>query len=295
LNKPLIDLDQIRLGLFGTSDHRRRVATKYDVTIAATAEELESAILKSFGQAELSVDDTAHDNRTIFRAAVRALGSNSRDWRTFMNAEPRLIELTGNYDPQVTASIGATAAPRIQKLIPGQTSGGDARAIVAWAGRLSAVPPYNDFLRSLRDFARKQASVHGILLTGSEITAMVALILGTAPATPFDSLFPVKSPGMGPTLASEFLRNLGWSGFKPDRHVRRLLTLWFPEDQQVRKRAEVLARLIGSRRADVTEFLYFSILGAERSSPGMPISHVDNLVWLYGSMVERARKRTAPS
>ena len=32
-----------------------------------------------------------------------------------------------------------------------------------------------------------------------------------------------KAPGMQLALASEFLRNLHWDGFKPDRHIRRMM------------------------------------------------------------------------
>ena len=40
--------------------------------------------------------------------------------------------------------------------------------------------------------------------------------------------------GMLVPLASEFFRNLGRPGFKPDRHIKTLLTLWMPKLQQAR-------------------------------------------------------------
>jgi len=290
MDKPLIDLPRIRAALFGTPDQRRILAAKYNVSAMETPQGLEAEILRSFGQAERPVEATTHDNQAIFRAAVRSLGSNSRDWKAFLNGEAKLVELTGNYDPVVTAVIGSHAAKAIQQLIPGQTSGGDARAIVAWAERLNTSQGYDSYLKSLREETRTRAQARGISLTEQEMTAMIALIVGMAPDAFPHGAFPLKASGMGPTLASEFLRNLGWSGFKPDRHVRRLLTKWFPEDVQVRQRAEALAKSIGTRRRDAVDFLYFSILGAERSPPGMQISHVDNLVWLYGAMIDTGRK-----
>lgn len=51
---------------------------------------------------------------------------------------------------------------------------------------------------------------------------MVGLFIDEPPAR-WDCPGVGKLPGLQFALGSEFFRNLGWNGFKPDRHVIRLL------------------------------------------------------------------------
>jgi len=102
-----------------------------------------------------------------------------------------------------------------------------------------------------------------------------------------------KAPGMGPTLASEFLRNLGWNGFKPDRHIQRLFSLWFPDVVEgCRERAVELAALLGTRAKDVVAFFTFSLVGHAVTPPGRTLSEVDNLVWALGAYVEKTGRES---
>ena len=99
---------------------------------------------------------------------------------------------------------------------------------------------------------------------------------------------PPKAPGMAPTLASEFLRNLGWDGFKPDRHIQRLFTLWFPDDgREVADRVDHLCDRIGRRDKATRQFAQYALIGIRRSPEGTPLSKVDNLVWALGAYVEK--------
>lgn len=87
----------------------------------------------------------------------------------------------------------------------------------------------------------------------------------------------------GRTLASEFLRNLGWRGFKPDRHIQRLFSLWFPEVvKSCHERAVELAGLVGTRAKDVVAFFTFSLVGHAVTPPGRTFSEADNLVGRWG-------------
>jgi hypothetical protein len=98
---------------------------------------------------------------------------------------------------------------------------------------------------------------------------------------------------MGYALASEFLRNLGWTGFKPDRHVKRLFDNWLPNGTvEVEKEAQDLAQLIGHKDKDLYTYLAYSRLGVRVSPPSVPLSHVDNLVWLLGAYVEKKGKES---
>lgn len=95
-------------------------------------------------------------------------------------------------------------------------------------------------------------------------------------------------PGMGPTLGSELFRNLRWSGFKPDRHVMRLLDRWTPEVVEAQESAaRQLAAIAGRRDAPAIEFLQYSLAGQAVTPPGTAFSVADNLIWALGAYVEK--------
>lgn len=104
----------------------------------------------------------------------------------------------------------------------------------------------------------------------------------------------VKWPGMGFALGSEFLRNLGWSGFKPDRHIKRLFHCWIGTrlDADIAPTSEIVQMLIGRRDSLTTENAKYSLIGVEVSPPGYSFSEIDNLVWLLGAYVERKGKES---
>ena len=241
------------------------------------------------------MESTRHDNRIVFRAAARAIGSNNRRWVDFQKVERKLAEETGGFDPTYTAKRGDEGTAAMKALLKGLTSTRDSDAIMHWARRLDVPDSFNACLLDWRRLIASSAAQRGVTLSHPELTAVIALALGAPGAHLQSGPFPLKAPGMGPTLASEFLRNLGWSGFKPDRHVMRLFGCWFPEDGSIRARARTLLSLLGLREEKAhLDFLYYSLLGAERSPGGMPVRQVDNLVWLYGAMVMPA-PRKAPA
>lgn len=106
-----------------------------------------------------------------------------------------------------------------------------------------------------------------------------------------------KFIGMGYPLAAEFLRNLGWDGFKPDRHVHRLFDLWLPNSGTLdpQSRHAQIARLIRPRIGDkefernVARALagLEIVPGTKLAGVDLSASHVDNIVWLIGAEVEK--------
>jgi hypothetical protein len=101
-------------------------------------------------------------------------------------------------------------------------------------------------------------------------------------------LHQIKLHGMGPVLASEFLRNMGWSGFKPDRHIIRLLSKWYNGSEReaiIGNRLEKFEATFGTLRKDDECFLRFSILGEMLTPQGEEVNAADQLVWLYGSLL----------
>ena len=133
----------------------------------------------------------------------------------------------------------------------------------------------------------------------AEIVPCVAVLMGDPPSDrSWMRLFPEvirppslaswKLPGMGAILASEFLRNLGWSGFKPDRHVKRLFDQWFPDVLEAcRPRAHELVTLCGRNTKDAKDFLTYSLVGIAVTPTGRTYSEIDNVVWALGAYVEK--------
>ena len=106
------------------------------------------------------------------------------------------------------------------------------------------------------------------------------------------SLAARKFRGMGFPIACEFLRNLGWSGFKPDVHITRLFDHWthtlgLPIDD-FRPRATELADLAGrGRSSEMTRHAQYSLAGIDLTPADITVSEADNLIWLLGKYIER--------
>src|SRR5262245_5119549 len=103
-----IDLGAIQERLFADPNVRARILRDYDLKIAtANAAEMVSALLAKMAQEPAPVPlDRNLTNADVFRAAVRAIGSNSRSWATFLKNEPSLSDRLCGYDP--SASRNAT-------------------------------------------------------------------------------------------------------------------------------------------------------------------------------------------
>ncbi|MEO6957305.1 MAG: hypothetical protein ABI137_11240 [Antricoccus sp.] len=96
---------------------------------------------------------------------------------------------------------------------------------------------------------------------------------------------------MGFTLACEFLRNLGWNGFKQDVHIKMLLgsERWLGTAQNncFTSEATDLGDVIGSRSKEVIFNIRYRIAGLSITPDGMSASRIDNLVWLIGANIEK--------
>jgi hypothetical protein len=307
-----IAIDKIQEQLFANTAARHRITRDFGLQGQfSNASEFASAVVASLDQAPAPVPwDQAPTNRQVFRAAVRALGSNSRSWGVFLTSLPTLTELLHGFDPVAThqsAQSGRLTMDEVKACLPGQSSTGDARAILQWAERLATGAPYGDFMRALTAaFRRLGAQSCGGSVAESHLMLCVAAYIGNPPprwignrylgSNEFGTVGRHKAPGMGYALASEFLRNLGWSGFKPDRHVMRLFNAWMPgEMANVMPGVNALASVIGSRNRQLVDYLGYSLLGATVTPPGIPLSVADNHVWLLGAYVEKAGRESRES
>lgn len=293
---PTINLDLVAERLFENPRIGARIAADYGL-VYRPAMEMAAAMVAAFGQDGAAPNPSPNlSNRVVFRAAVRALASNSRSWSTFLRFETRLESLVAAYDPEATSAAHAAGhleIAQIAQCLPGPTSSADAKAMMAWADLLSQTSDYYTSLEHLRHVIAKG------IVSQEEVVPMVATVLGVAsprivrlyPTPP--NLASWKLPGMGAVLGSEFLRNLYWRGFKPDRHIKRLLGMWFHDTVRSKAvRATQLAGQIGCARKDVIDFLTFSLVGAAVTPAGHSFTEVDNLMWALGAYVEKKGKES---
>ena len=131
----------------------------------------------------------------------------------------------------------------------------------------------------------------GLRLSDPEITVAVAACIGN-PNAVLKRKFgdDVKVPGMRIPLACEFLRNLGWAGFEPDRHVMDLFSRWFPEDETLKQRTKHIGELVGRKDRETTGFVYACLLGERFTPAGMSVTQADQIVWLYGSLTSKSKR-----
>lgn len=262
------------------------------------------AVIESLGQCV--IPDAAHrhvGNGDVFQAAVRSIASSSRRWSTFLEVEPRLCELLHGYDPvAVRDCVTDDDLKEIGRIVGGYGDLGT-NSIQVWADRLADSVPYCENLTALADVLQtlNRRSI-GRPLTGAEVMLCTVSYL-SAPAPARWDGEPLlrradswprevrKLPGMGFPLGSEFLRNLGWNGFKPDRHIQRLLRAWVPdliascEQESIR-----LGSLAGRRNKSVRENLQLCLAGNALSSDENHL-RTDNLIWLLGAYVETTRNQ----
>ena len=221
-----------------------------------------------------------------------------RQWSRVLNCLGKFESLLKQYDP-VAFSRGVEAdcarVHGIENCLGGRTARADTKAIVKWANMLEKDPGYLIALDKLKSDMMEA----GVL--DCEIVPVVAALLGSSPTKRMEKRWPPpsgmeswKAPGMGMPLASEYLRNLHWKGFKPDRHIKRLIWRWFPDVVEAKSgRADYLAREIlccGSKDAIIG--LKFSLAGIAVTPNDCSFTKADNLVWALGAYVEKKDKES---
>lgn len=257
---------------------------------ASTAMAFADQIVDGFDQHPSDVF-APRSNVDVFKAAVWALGSNSRSWATFLKNRDELSDALFGLDPVRACGTDLTS---LTALLPGQTSTGDAKAILAWANLLAtferAGERYYDGVIALAETIRAKAANEAIDLPDERLMLCVVGHLIDEPPKRWDGPTVGKLRGMRFALGSEFFRNLGWNGFKPDRHVIRLLDGW--ARSLVEEQAEIaraLARVAGRDTAEVREIMRYSLAGIAIAPTGN-YSRTDNLIWLLGAYVETKRR-----
>lgn len=295
----MIPFGLIRKELFDVPVHAGSVRDSYGVDAAVTGSALEQLM---FAELQMVVPGNGSGPKptdTVFEAAVLALASNMRNWSEINRQLTDIRRICLRFEPAAVAASPETVEAQLRRVFRGPSGQNDCRAVIRCAQMLDRPELFGAYLQSL-EHATRRFLPDDLARAPGVVTAMMAALLGTGNRLPTQlhpaSPFALKVPGMGPTLASEFLRNLGWQGFKPDRHVIRLFDYWRVSDrswdslvEKARADADGIVRRLPRQSASINRFLFYSRLGELATPEGIPLSRADQLVWLYGAFVLKKR------
>jgi hypothetical protein len=214
----VLDIPLIRQKLYQELATRKRILDDFGVNdFPSDAAAFSAAVIQALGQ--MSADkplEEAQSNRDVFRAAAKAIGSNSRNWCVFLNLEGELKKLLSGYDPLASRGSFRTVngfSDRIQGCLPGQTRLHDTESIRRWADLLSDETNYYGHIQTVGKHLRdKYAVTRGTPLGDAELALSLVGHFVNEKCS-----HDLKFPGMGYALASEFMKNLGWNAFNSTR------------------------------------------------------------------------------
>ena len=294
-----IDLDKIQDRLFEKDAVRGRILRDFGVTkVPVDAGDFVRLIIDALKQ-PVATQPLAQTltNVEVFRAAVWALGSNSRNWCDFVKTEGQLRILLEQYAP-LAAIQSLKRRPRllddIKLYLKGQTSSRDSENVLRWARLLSENGNfYAEIVRVGQKLQQDYGAFNNEMIDDFDLSLCMVGHFADRSCSKEG-----KFPGMSYALASEFFKNLGWSTFKPDRHIKRLFDRWFSDQAanliNQKKLGSLESLILGGRKsAELRTFLKYSLLGKTVSPVGSIFSQVDNKVWLLGKYVERKGKETS--
>ena len=294
----ILDIEKISERLFECPDIRRRLCRDFLIEDTSDPVNMADSLVESLGQVLpwRNEAENQKSNKTVFQAASLALASNMRRWSTFLNSRKKFESLLEGYNPATFSKVvhsNSSQIKKVAKCLGGQMGKRDAEAIKKWACLLGKDIDYYKALEQLRNNISES-------VRSEEVVPVLAALLGS-PMKKVEKKWPPpcgmetwKAPGMGMVLSSEFLRNLHWEGFKPDRHIKRLFSRWFPDVVEKKSgRADCLARwvLCGKSKATIDD-IKFSLVGAAVTPDGCNFTKADNLVWALGAYVETKDKES---
>lgn len=295
----ILNLDKLKELLYTDEKVRNKIQNDYAFTeIPKDINDFSNLLISSLNQ---PVKDIRREisNNEVFEAAVKSLGSNSRNWITFISKEESLKSTLFDYDPIKVHNNSKELMTTLRPYFPGQSCSNDVKAVLHWAEKLTIINNfYSSYIREIMDVYEKLHQMkYNTKIDDKNLFICVAGFFASPPSTWEGQKYLdqidlkkdrdlLKFNGMKYPLSSEFLRNLGWNGFKPDRHIIRLLDSWLG-DQEIVTENEInyLLELIGSRNKELKEFVKYSLIGQAISPNGMSYSQIDNIIWTVGANV----------
>jgi len=273
-----VTYDEIRAIAFNTfaSKIREKYLTNDDTSIGQALEDKVIAQFTRNGQEERPWLPEAVDNDQVLKAAVLAIASNQRKWSE-VDDQGLVKAIKSGHDDK-------TLHVCLKVCLPGGFQEKDVAAMLTWQRTLEACPRFADTVLDpiVSEFLNLPGPEdHELGLSDVEKTALIAARFVDVK----DGLNKKIASRMGFTLASEFFRNLGRAGFKPDIHIKALLGLWAPEYPKAMKRATLLeSRYFKSKSEERKRLLACCILADWFTGNEKDKMRADQIIWLYGSV-----------
>jgi len=293
------DLQLIKQRLFDYA--REKIARDYGFDVPDSPEELSQEVLQSIDQQAVANPlNQEYSNDVIFHAVVRTIGSNSRKWTTYLNNSQKIAQILSDFCVE-EVDRNPPSCFELASLLPGQSQTADACAILSLARKLSERKNYYASIVQASTEIQNRFYKHEQCYMPMHKLFLSVVAYFTDPSNGARSR---KWPGMGFPLGSEFLRNLHWNGFKPDRHIKRILNRWTndsnfnqemePLRRNVQQELESLQRIIDRRNSTLSDDLRLSLIGMEITPENHKenFSQFDNLMWLLASYVEKKGKES---
>lgn len=286
--------------LWNDPNIRKKIEADYNLGVTVSSQAFSQSLIQALKQPVKSIFRDV-SNKEVFEAATKALGSNSRQWGSFSAKEHELRKLLEDYDPlKVYGKWNSEYENEVKAFFPGQTRKNDVTAVYQWSQKLTLLDNYyQNYIIKLSDAFLKNAQEKDIRISDEQLLLLVCGFCANPPA--HSSLLNTvyasndfKFFGMGYILSSEFLRNLGWNGFKPDRHIKRLFDYWyasyktFPPEETY-----FYNEMLNSRKKDLNDFIKYSLIGHKITPHHLKYSEMDNLLWAFGSYVAKKGKESS--
>lgn len=300
----ILNLNRLKELLYSDITVRNKIQKDYGFTnIPDNMDDFSNLLLSALNQ---SIKNIRRDisNSELFEAAVKSIGSNSRNWVTFISKEKSLKATLFNYNPLKVHEKRHELMTDLRPYFPGQSCSNDIKAILKWAEKLTLQQNYySTYIKQIMNgFEKLHQIKYNSAIDDHNLFICVAGFFANPPLKWEGQIYLnqidldkdnhlLKFDGMGYPLSSEFLRNLGWNGFKPDRHIKRLFDHWL-RSQEIVTKNEInrILDLNGRKNKDLKEFIKYSLIGQKISPKEMSYSQIDNIVWAIGAYVIKKGK-----
>jgi|SaaInlStandDraft_7_1057024.scaffolds.fasta_scaffold01757_7 hypothetical protein len=296
----VLPIKEIRRFLVNDKRIRAAIQAGYDIELTDDPEVLSKRLVEALDQIphENPAQETV-SNSEVLKAAVLAIASSSANWATIQKKRAAIKSALCQYDP-----LAVTQAPEFEirneliRLLPGQNQTANADAMIKWAVTLSE---NKDYYKEVicRTYLEITEHPSWFAIDSDKHFPMAVLSLAGIFANPVNrwrKLKPYKFHGMQVPIACEFLRNLGWSGFKPDRHVIRAIALWEAALKEkhgdaVEKAFCHLVDIVDTTSKTILCPIKSAVYAVHATPAGMDYSEADNLLWAFISNVVNLRQK----
>ncbi|MBT4219754.1 MAG: hypothetical protein HOE26_07265 [Rhodospirillaceae bacterium] len=296
-----LPIEQIKEFLFKDDEIRKAIIDDYDLDgdRIRSPQDLTLQLVQALKQVAVEVPEIEKkDNAVVFEAAVLAIASSSSPWVAVQGKREVIKNHLEGYNPAdvVKQNQDENFKKQLGDLLGGQAGSKNASYVIKWAALLADQPEfYQDIIVKIFSEFSKQLVCFPKHLKYPMAVLCLAGIFGN-PVKQWKKLKPYKFPGMQVPIACEFLRNLGWSGFKPDRHVIRAIALWENDLKEmhgdsVEKAFSHIVGLIGTTSKTIICPIKAAIYAIYATPEGVDYSEADNLLWAFISNTVNIRQK----